>query len=70
MFADDVIHLVLWLVKDLCLRDYSFTMSPKKRLVIGTRTSTDEVTRQFHSEENKEKKQQTKNTSQIYFWLG
>ena len=35
MFADDAIHLVLWLVKGLCLIDYNFIITPKKMLVIG-----------------------------------
>ena len=46
MFANDVVHLLLWWLKGLCLRDYIFITPPKKRLVTGTRTSTTEGPRQ------------------------
>ena len=39
MFADDAIHLVLWMVKGLNLRNSHSIMSLKKTLVIGTRIS-------------------------------
>ena len=37
MFVDDAIHLVLWLVKGLCLIDYNFIKPSKKRPMIGAR---------------------------------
>ena len=50
MFADDAIYLVLWSVKGLRLRDYNFIMLPKKRLVIGTKTSTQKKRKKMYKD--------------------